>query len=58
MDFEASEEDEDAEAVPATKTRSEGDAEHVVLDEAVDIDDGGVVAELDACHQHEHHCDH
>ena len=42
----------------ATKTRSEGDAGHVVLDEAVDIDDGGVVAELDARHQHEHQCDH
>ena len=45
-------------SVPATKTRFEGDAEHVVLDEAINIDDVGVIAELDACHQHEHQCDH
>lgn len=34
--------------VEAGESRSEGDAGHVVLDEAVDVDDGGAVAEVDA----------
>ena len=44
--------------VPAMKMRFDGDAGHVVLDEALDVDDGGIVAELDIRHQHEHQCDH
>lgn len=34
--------------VEAGEPRSEGDAGHVVLDEAVDVDDSGAVAEVDA----------
>lgn len=34
--------------VEASKSRSEGNAGHVVLDETVDVDDGGAVAEIDA----------
>jgi len=34
--------------VEAGESRSERNARHVVLDEAVDIDDGGAVTEVDA----------
>ena len=44
--------------VESSEARSEGNAGHVILDEAVDVDDGGAVAELDARHQHEHQRDH
>lgn len=36
--------------VEGGEARSEGDAGDVVLDEPVDVDDGGGVAELDARH--------
>lgn len=39
------------------EARSEGDAGDVVLDEAVDVDDGGAAAELRAGDQHEHEGD-
>lgn len=39
--------------VEGGEARSEGDAGDVVLDEAVDVDDGDGVAELDAGHQYE-----
>lgn len=39
------------------EARSEGGAGDVVLDEAVDVDDGGGVAELRAGDQHEHEGD-
>lgn len=39
--------------VEAGESRSEGDAGHVVLDEAVDVDDGGAVAEVDAGNEDE-----
>lgn len=40
------------------EARSEGGAGDVVLDEAVNVDDGGGVAELDAGHEEEDERDH
>ena len=42
--------------VEASKARSEGGTGDVVLDEMVDIDDDGGVAELDTSHQDEDEC--
>lgn len=43
--------------VEAGEARSKWDAGDVILDQAVDVDGGGGVAELDAGHQHENQSD-
>lgn len=44
--------------VEGGEARSERNAGDVVLNQAVDVDDGGGVAELDAGDEDEHHGDH
>lgn len=43
--------------VEVGEARSEGNAGEIVLNEAIDIDDSGSVAELDAGDEHEDKCD-